>query len=536
MTDRPPVVIGVDVGTQSARAGVFTAAGELLGRGERPLEIWYPQPDHVEQSSRDIWDAVGGAVREARHVADVPADAVVGLGFDATCSLVAVGADGLGVAVNADGDDALDVIVWMDHRAVGDARTINDTGHGVLDFVGGVLSPEMETPKLRWIKRELPDTWRRATCWFDLADYLTWRATGSEVRSLCTTVCKWTYLGHEGRWDPSFFDAIDLHELTADGFERIGSRVHAPGARRDRSPRRRRSISAWKLPPKWRPSLIDAHAGALGMIGARGHDSTADQRLAVVAGTSACHLALSSRRIDVPGVWGPYWGALLPEQWLLEAGISASGSFLDLLVRSLPASATPRPDPHGHAGELLAALARDPDAVERLTMDRHVQPNVLGNRAPLADPSLTGGIAGWTLRDDDESFAAWYLAGLQALAYATRHIVEAMTACGTDVDLVVTCGGSATNEWWLRSHADALGVPVAVPAEPDAVLLGAAMLGAVAAGLHPSTERAMREMTRLGEIVAPDPRAKSLHDRKYEVYRRMIDDGRDYRSIMRDRS
>ena len=42
------------------------------------------------------------------------------------------------------------------------------------------------------------------------------------MRSLCTTVCKWTYLGHEERWDPTFFDAIDLHELTTDDFERIG--------------------------------------------------------------------------------------------------------------------------------------------------------------------------------------------------------------------------------------------------------------------------------------------------------------------------
>ena len=156
-----------------------------------------------------------------------------------------------------------DVIVWMDHRAVDDARAINDTGHRVLDFVGGVVSPEMETPKLRWIKRELPDSWQRAARWFDLADYLTWRATGSEVRSLCTTVCKWTYLGHEERWDPTFFDAIDLHELTADGFERIGSQVHAPGARL--GPLTPAAAQHLDLEPSTEvaTALIDAHAGTL---------------------------------------------------------------------------------------------------------------------------------------------------------------------------------------------------------------------------------------------------------------------------------
>jgi ribulose kinase len=90
----------------------------------------------------------------------------------------------------------------MDHRAIDDARAIDATGHPVLQFVGGSISPEMETPKLRWLRRNRPDTWRRTAHWFDLADYLTWRTTGSIDRSLCTTVCKWTYLGHTqgGGW------------------------------------------------------------------------------------------------------------------------------------------------------------------------------------------------------------------------------------------------------------------------------------------------------------------------------------------------
>ena len=59
------------------------------------------------------------------------------------------------------------------------------------------MSPEMETPKLMWLKRHLPETWARAGRFFDLADFLTWRATGSLARSECTLTCKWTYLAHE---------------------------------------------------------------------------------------------------------------------------------------------------------------------------------------------------------------------------------------------------------------------------------------------------------------------------------------------------
>jgi FGGY-family pentulose kinase len=528
------VVLGVDVGTHSARAGLFTSTGELLGRGEHPIETWRPRPDHVEQSSTDIWRAVGAAVRAARHDAGIDPEAVVGIGFDATCSLVAVGVDGEPVTVSVDGEPERDVIVWMDHRAVDDADHINASGHPVLQFVGGAVSPEMQTPKLRWVQRELPDTWRRADRWFDLADFLTWRSTGLDRRSSCTTVCKWTYLGHESRWDRSFFELAGLGELADLDFRSIGTVVRGPGERIGGLTEGAAQALGLRAGTVVAVPLIDAHAGALAMIGAAGDDTAVERRLALIAGTSACHLAVSADRIDVPGVWGPYWGALLADRWLLEAGISASGAFVDHVVRSHPARGKLGADPLSSLDAMLHATVPTAQVAMAMTRDLHLQPNVLGNRAPLADPTLAGGIAGWRLRDDADDLAAWYLAALQSLAYATRHIVEALTDAGSPVDLVVACGGSATNEWWLRSHADALGVPIAVPAETEAVLLGAAMLGAMAAGVHSSSDAAMRSMTRLGRRVEPDPATKAFHDAKYGVYRRMVDEQRAYRALMRD--
>ena len=57
--------IGVDVGTLSARAGVFDAAGQLIASARRPIAVWREAGDIVEQSSDNIWSAVTSAVREA---------------------------------------------------------------------------------------------------------------------------------------------------------------------------------------------------------------------------------------------------------------------------------------------------------------------------------------------------------------------------------------------------------------------------------------------------------------------------------------
>ena len=74
---------------------------------------------------------------------------------------------------------------------------INSTKHSVLDYVGGRVSPEMEIPKCLWIFKHLStSTTKRIAKLMDLADYLTFRSTGIDVRSLCTVVCKWNFLGH----------------------------------------------------------------------------------------------------------------------------------------------------------------------------------------------------------------------------------------------------------------------------------------------------------------------------------------------------
>ena len=84
----------------------------------------------------------------------------------------------------------------------------------------------MQTPKLLWIKNKLPKVWSKAANFFDLSDFLTWKATGgSKVRSLCSTVCKWTFEGLLKTWNETYFRQIGLGDLADENFERIGSDI-----------------------------------------------------------------------------------------------------------------------------------------------------------------------------------------------------------------------------------------------------------------------------------------------------------------------
>jgi D-ribulokinase len=523
--------IGVDVGTGSARAGVFDVAGALLGAAKESITIWHEPGEIVEQSSDDIWRAVGRAIRGAVWESSVPPSAIAGLGFAATCSLVVVDQQGRPLPVGPSEDPARNIIVWMDHRALDQARRINQTRENVLQYVGGVISPEMETPKLLWLKEHRPAIFAAAGHFFDLPDFLSWRATGSLDRSACTVTCKWTYLGHERRWDPTYFRRIGLEELAEERFVRIGSKV-VDVASPLGSGLTAEAAADLGLEPgiPVGASLIDAHAGGIGTVGgstSTGERVVVESRVAYVFGTSACIMATTREPNFVHGVWGPYFSAMVPERWLNEAGQSAAGAALDQLLSLHPAASEAAAQAHRSGRPLLTFLedlalanAPSPSAVAMLACDIHVMPEFLGNRSPEADPDARAVIAGLGLERDMASLVKLYVAGLCGLSCGARQIMKALAAGGLKLRTLIISGGAAHSGLVRQILADATGLEVATAATAEPVLLGAAMLGAVAAGDFRILEEAMQSMSRLGPISMPatgDIRA--FHDAKFQVYK-----------------
>jgi ribulose kinase len=184
-------------------------------------------------------------------------------------------------------------------------------------------------------------------------------------------------------------------------------------------------------------------------------------------------------------------------------------------------------------GQLLVELADDEANTHLLTRHTHIQPDFRGNRAPLADPTRKGAITGLTKECGATDLALQYLASLQALAYGTRQIIDAMNDKGAGIDTIVVSGGLARNTLYLREHADATGLRILQPVTQEPVLLGSAMLGATAAGQFSTLRDAMREMSGPAQIVTPRAGAtRAYHDAKYAVFLKMQNDFAAYRTLM----
>ena len=422
------VFIGVDVGTGSARAGVFDARGRLIASARRPIALWREPGDVVEQSCADIWRATTEAVRDAVEASGIPPGAFAGVGFAATCSLVALDAGLTPLSVNRVDAPGRDVMAWMDHRAAEDAERINAAGHESLRYVGRALSPEMQTPKLAWLSRMKPETFAKAAHFLGLTDYLSFRATGSLARSLCSVVCKFGYQAHERRWPSEFLQSVGLAALAENDFARLGAEILEPGmpvgsgltseAAADMGLIEGTPVGA---------GLVDAHAGALASLAASDEDRPGDPRLrlALILGTSSSCLAVSDEPRFIDAVWGPHLSGLIPGQWLMDGGQSAFGAAIDRLVRMHPLSGAVAAQDYDALERGIATRAGGLSRAALLADGLHVLPSFIGERAPVADAAARGGVVGLDLREDMASLEELYVAGLCGLAYGIAEIVAA---------------------------------------------------------------------------------------------------------------
>ncbi|MDX8541396.1 ribulokinase [Mesorhizobium sp. M4B.F.Ca.ET.089.01.1.1] len=512
-------VCAVDVGTGSARAGILDVNGTLLGRADHPIAMHQPKADHAEHDSRDIWSAVCKAVRAAVAKAGIAADDVVGISFDATCSLVVRGRDSEQLSVSVTGEKRWDTIVWLDHRAIAEADECTASGHAVLDYIGGVMSPEMATPKLMWLKRHLPATWNEAGYLFDLTDFLTWKATGSLARSQCTLTAKWTYLAHEQTsWRRDFFETVGLGDLFEHG--NLPEKASPVGA--DIGPLTAQAAAELGLSEKCRvgAGVIDAYAGALGVLGGfAGDQKNISRHLALIAGTSSCVMAMSPDPQPFAGVWGPYYGAALPTLWLSEGGQSATGALLDHIIRWHGAGGEPNTAMHARIASRVAELRAAEG--EALAARLHVLPDFHGNRSPLADPHAVGVVSGLTLDSSFDSLCKLYWRTAVGIALGVRHVLEALNENGYLIDTLHVTGGHTKNPLLMELYADATGCTVIEPLADEAVLLGTGMVAATAAGLYTDLNAACVAMQQGGRKRAANPAAGARFDRDYRIFLEM---------------
>lgn len=309
--------------------------------------------------------------------------------------------------------------------------------------------------------------------------------------------------------------------------------------------------------------VIDAYAGWIGTVGAKvnlrseslsssqpkNHVSQAFTRLAAVAGTSTCHLAMSDKPVFVNGVWGPYRDVLIPDYWMAEGGQSATGELLKHVIETHPAfqeamsvAETFNANIYDYLNEHLRELQDKIGAPAISYLGRHFffYGDLFGNRSPIADPDMKGSVIGLSSDKSIDSLALYYYATLEFIALQTHQIIESMNNSGHVISSIFMSGSQCQNDVLMSLMATACNMPVLIPRYVHAAVVhGAAMLGAKAAstdkdGNSEPLWNIMDRLSKPGKAVYPskDEGEKKLLKAKYEIFLEQIEQQKKYRDTM----
>ena len=533
-TDGRQYALGLDYGTQSVRALIVDIhTGEELGTGVSP----YPsgtggtlvdpeRPDLARQRPQDylygLEKSVRAALEQATANADFDVAAIVGVGIDTTGSTpLPVDEEGQPLAMDPRFEDDLDAQVWLwkDHTAHAEAEEITRLAGKMrpqyLAKCGGTYSSEWFWSKILHCLRTAPEVYDAAYTWVEHADWLPAVLTGTDhpdeiKRSVCAAGHK--ALFHEdwvGYPDEEFLAALDerLVELRRTLPDEAFNVASAAGDLTE-------EWAARLDLPAGIPVAVGAFDAHLGAVGSGVQPGT----LVKVIGTSTCDLMVTplDRDLpDVPGLCGIVPESILPGHHGMEAGQSAVGDIFNWFV-SLSGA-----DDFTHEALTQKAEKLAPGESGLLALDWHN-----GNRTILVDQRLTGLVLGLTLHTTPGEM---YRALVEATAFGARVIAERFEEYGVAVDRIVNCGGiSAKNRLVMQIYADVMGRPQHISRSSQTPALGAAMSGAVVAGIerggHDDFDSAKRAMTGLQDTVfEPDPENQKIYDRLYRLYLRLHD-------------
>jgi len=520
------VTVGVDFGTLSGRAVVVRVAdGVELADAVHPythgaIEETLPAtgaplaPAWALQLPSDWIEVLRTAVPKALAAAGVTAADVVGIATDFTaCTVLPTLADGTPLCElpYLAGRPHAYPKLWKHHAAQPHADRINELaqrrGESWLGRYGGRISSEWEFAKALQLLEEDPEVYARTERWIEAADWIVWQLCGTYVRNACTA-------GYKGILQDGEYPTADfLAELNPRFGTFVSEKLDQPiGHLGDRAGGLTAEAAAWT-------GLPEGIAVAVGNVDAHvtvpAANALAPGRMVAIMGTSTCHVMVSDRLAEVPGMCGVVDGGVVAGAWGYEAGQSGVGDVFGWFVDTCVP-----PEYHARAAErgigvheLLTELAARQRVGEHglVALDWHS-----GNRSVLVDHELSAVVVGQTLATRPEHT---YRALLEATAFGTRTIIAAFEGAGVPVEELVVAGGLTKNPLLMQIYADVCDLPLSVIASDQGPALGAAIHAAVAAGYHPDVATAAGAMGGVRPAAyRPDPERARAYDLLYAEY------------------
>jgi xylulokinase len=485
-----PLVVGVDVGTTSAKAVVVDDTGRVLGECRREYPTEYVGSGGAQQDPRHWWSAVAHCVAGALERSDADAASVAVVGVSSQAPSV--------VLLDDSGEPLGPALLWMDRRGQAECDGRAAESDRVIDLTGNRPDSYYAAPKLAWALGRDPSLRTRAARVAMANGYVVRRLTG--VSSVDT--------GHAGlsllydlsanRWSTELCELWGIPESwlppLSEPHEVVG-RVHADAAR----------ATGLAVGTPVVAGLVDGAAASL-EAGVLAHGDVCEmtgQSTVVNAAVAADKARAHAGALTVM----PY---VVPGHHLVFGSMVATGGILRWFR-----------DQFGHSNA-------DDDAFERL--DRLAAsapvgsgglvmlPYFLGERSPIWDADARGAVVGLSMASTRADLVR---AILEGAAYGLNHNLEHLADTGIRPAALRVVGGGARGRTWNQIKADVTGLAVELPGGSMGAPVGAALVAAAGVGLIDDLTAAARARFTVARRIPSDPSRHRDYARLYRVYREL---------------
>ncbi|MDH3748873.1 MAG: glycerol kinase GlpK [Gammaproteobacteria bacterium] len=441
-------LLAIDQGTSSSRTVIYDHSTRVVASAQQEFPQHYPKPGWVEHDPEDIWRSVQAVTRDAMRAADVTAADITAIGITNQRETAVIWDRKSGQAV-------YNAIVWQDRRTAEYCDTLRARGveQLVIAATGLRLDPYFSATKIAWILDNVDGIRARAEK-HELAvgtidTFLLWRLTGGSVHATDATNASRTMLFniHSQQWDAELLELFDVPRSLLPDVRDCASDFGTTDDATLGGP-----VAIGGIAGDQQAALIGQAGFENGMT-----KSTYGTGCFVIANTGSTALPSSNKLLTI--VASRFNGEVT---YGLEGSVFVAGSAIQWLRDTL---------------RIIDSAPQTQAIAEQtgIIADVHVVPAFAGLGAPYWDPHARGAILGLTRGSGREQIVT---ATLQAVAYQTRDLIDAMSDDGITPSVIRVDGGMVANDWFLQFLADILDIPVERPDNVESTVLGAAYLAA----------------------------------------------------------
>ena len=485
-------MVGLDVGSTNIKAVVYDRAGRTVALASVPQETTYPRPRWASYDPHRLWELACIALRRAMGQLERPQDVVsiACSSFGEACALIDEHGEPLG-----------EMIAWFDRRT--EAETDQFAARIDADELflrcGHQMQPLMTAAKLMWTRNHAPAVWERTRLVLTTADYMAYRLCG--VPAQCTSLASRTALFNLAArdWDAELLAIAGVpREILADpadGGTPLG-RVHAEAAR------------ATGI-PEGTAVGVGGHDHVAGLFAAgairRGDlvDSMGTAEAVVVALDEPIQSVEMGRQSFTQGCH------VIPGAYYTYGGLYTSGACVDWVRSACNGNSD-------HAS-MVNAAATVPAGSGGVVFIPHLR---ISN-TPYPDSKARAAFVGIS---DETTTAHLTRSVLEGVAFEARAALDPLVRYAglTEPSAVNVIGGTARNRLLIQIKASVMNVQLHVLGIEEAVALGVAMLGGIAAGVYRDAAEASAAIERPADIVEPVVDDVALYDELFHsVYEGM---------------